>query len=281
MRKRTRIVVVAVAALLAIPMMAIAADRFNDVPDTNIFHDDIAWLADAGVTAGCNPPANDEFCPEDAVKRQQMAAFMRRFAQYLGAEDGIVSEADHAATADAATVADDAAMLDGMDAMDFLAAGTIVTSHHPTEWMDNGTTTNAPTYFTREAYLRESAQLGLTAPNEIGGVLYGLRSVEFCYEVDGTAMIAATSLQAHVGTAWNTITTDPTDRSSAATECYTVENPSPLHADSWDVFLSVSGGDAGANRVVMWQVQATWQPTTEIAVVAGLTELGDTGSPQS
>ncbi len=108
MRKRTRIVVVAVAALLAIPMVAIAADRFNDVPDTNIFHDDIAWLADAGVTAGCNPPANDEFCPEDAVKRQQMAAFMRRFAQYLGAEDGIVSEADHAMTADGAGVIEQA-----------------------------------------------------------------------------------------------------------------------------------------------------------------------------
>ena len=107
MRKRTRIVIVAVAALLAIPMMAIAADRFNDVPDTNIFHDDIAWLADAGVTAGCNPPANDEFCPEDAVKRQQMAAFMRRFAQYLGAEDGIVSEADNADT------------LDGLDSTEF------------------------------------------------------------------------------------------------------------------------------------------------------------------
>ena len=107
MRKRTRIVVVAVAALLAIPMVAIAADRFNDVPDTNIFHDDIAWLADAGVTAGCNPPANDEFCPEDAVKRQQMAAFMRRFAQYLGAEDGIVSEADNAATAGDADTLDD------------------------------------------------------------------------------------------------------------------------------------------------------------------------------
>ncbi len=112
MRKRTRIVVVAVAALLAIPMVAIAADRFNDVPDTNIFHDDIAWLADAGVTAGCNPPANDEFCPEDAVKRQQMAAFMRRFAQYLGAEDGIVSEADNAATAG------DADTLDGYQAVE-------------------------------------------------------------------------------------------------------------------------------------------------------------------
>jgi hypothetical protein len=112
--------VVALAALLAVPVVAVAADRFNDVPSTNIFHDDIAWLADAGVTAGCNPPANDEFCPEDAVKRQQMAAFMRRFAQYLGAEDGIVSEADYAA------MAGDADMLDGLDSSAFVAAGTTV-----------------------------------------------------------------------------------------------------------------------------------------------------------
>jgi hypothetical protein len=115
--KRTRnVLVVAFAVLMAVPVVAFAADRFNDVPDTNIFHEDIGWLADAGVTLGCNPPDNDEFCPEDPVKRQQMAAFMRRFAAYLGAEDGIVSEADHAATADSATPAGDADMLDGDDA---------------------------------------------------------------------------------------------------------------------------------------------------------------------
>ena len=81
-KKRT-LLVVTVVVLLAVPVVAVAADRFTDVPSTNIFHDDIAWLADAGITVGCNPPLNDEFCPEEPVKRQQMAAFMRRFAQHL------------------------------------------------------------------------------------------------------------------------------------------------------------------------------------------------------
>jgi hypothetical protein len=51
------------------------------VPDSHTFHNDIAWLADAGVTKGCNPPANTEFCPDDNVTRGQMGAFMRRLAE--------------------------------------------------------------------------------------------------------------------------------------------------------------------------------------------------------
>ena len=35
-------------------------------------------LADAGITKGCNPPANDRFCPDDRVTRGQMAAFLNR-----------------------------------------------------------------------------------------------------------------------------------------------------------------------------------------------------------
>ncbi len=86
--------------LLAIPAGSWASHRFSDVPDSNIFHDDISWLADAEVTKGCNPPANDEFCPSDAVTRQQMSAFMRRLAQYLDAEDGTPGQADNADTVD-------------------------------------------------------------------------------------------------------------------------------------------------------------------------------------
>ena len=69
----------AVAAML-VPIGAWAADSFDDVPDSNIFHDDIAWMADAGITKGCNPPANTKFCPDSNVTRGQMAAFMHRFA---------------------------------------------------------------------------------------------------------------------------------------------------------------------------------------------------------
>ncbi len=78
----------AITVAVMVPAIAIAGDRFNDVPTSNIFHDDIAWLADAGVTKGCNPPANDEFCPGDPVTRQQMAAFMRRFAQNVNVAAG-------------------------------------------------------------------------------------------------------------------------------------------------------------------------------------------------
>lgn len=91
--KRTLLTITIVFGLI-IPTMAVASDRFTDVPDANPFHDDIGWLADAAVTAGCNPPANDAFCPKDTVTREQMAAFMRRFAKFLGAEDGVVAEAD-------------------------------------------------------------------------------------------------------------------------------------------------------------------------------------------
>jgi hypothetical protein len=44
----------------------------------SVFESDITWLADQGITRGCNPPVNDQFCPDDPVTRGQMAAFMVR-----------------------------------------------------------------------------------------------------------------------------------------------------------------------------------------------------------
>lgn len=46
--------------------------------DDSVFEQDIEALAAAGITQGCNPPANDRFCPGDAVTRGQMAAFLTR-----------------------------------------------------------------------------------------------------------------------------------------------------------------------------------------------------------
>jgi len=45
---------------------------------SSTFVSDIKWLAESGITQGCNPPANDRFCPDDRVTRGQMAAFLRR-----------------------------------------------------------------------------------------------------------------------------------------------------------------------------------------------------------
>jgi hypothetical protein len=44
----------------------------------NTFEADIAWLGATGITKGCNPPANDRFCPTAPVTRGQMAAFLVR-----------------------------------------------------------------------------------------------------------------------------------------------------------------------------------------------------------
>ncbi len=44
----------------------------------SVFESDIAWLANADITQGCNPPTNDRFCPNDGVTRGQMAAFLTR-----------------------------------------------------------------------------------------------------------------------------------------------------------------------------------------------------------
>ena len=52
-------------------------DRFSD-DDGSIFEDDIDRLAAAGITKGCNPPANTWFCPDDPVQRDQMASFLGR-----------------------------------------------------------------------------------------------------------------------------------------------------------------------------------------------------------
>jgi hypothetical protein len=51
---------------------------FNDVPSSNTFVNDIAKLATAGITRGCNPPDNTNYCPKDPVTRGQMAAFLHR-----------------------------------------------------------------------------------------------------------------------------------------------------------------------------------------------------------
>jgi chitodextrinase len=46
--------------------------------DGSVFETDIAKLVAAGITLGCNPPANDRYCPNKSVTRGQMASFLAR-----------------------------------------------------------------------------------------------------------------------------------------------------------------------------------------------------------
>lgn len=52
-------------------------DHFVD-DDSSIFEDNINRIAEAGITLGCNPPDNTEYCPERGVTRGEMATFLAR-----------------------------------------------------------------------------------------------------------------------------------------------------------------------------------------------------------
>jgi hypothetical protein len=125
MKRVSSLLVVSLAALLILALVpavvSAAGGAFVD-DDDSIFETDIEWLAAAGVTLGCNPPVNDRFCPGTNVNRGQMAAFMRRFAQFLGAEDGQVASADHADNTDNATNATNASTVGGLLPGDIIRA---------------------------------------------------------------------------------------------------------------------------------------------------------------
>ncbi len=62
---------------LAFLMALLPGGTFTD--DTGSVHEaDIEAIAAIGVTKGCNPPANDAFCPDASVTRGEMAAFLAR-----------------------------------------------------------------------------------------------------------------------------------------------------------------------------------------------------------
>ncbi len=65
----------------AMGLPAAATDFFSD-DDGSVFEADINRLAAAGITKGCNPPANDLFCPYANVTRGQMAGFLVRTFGY-------------------------------------------------------------------------------------------------------------------------------------------------------------------------------------------------------
>lgn len=88
MRTANKILLGAAALFLLTGVAAVGAEQFTDVSDDNIFSEDIQWMADNGITRGCNPPLNDRYCPDDNVTRGQMAAFFHRFADTVAGAEG-------------------------------------------------------------------------------------------------------------------------------------------------------------------------------------------------
>lgn len=63
----------------ALGLAANGPQTFVDVPPDHIFHAEIRGLAAAGITKGCNPAqGNTRYCPDRAVTRAEMAAFLVR-----------------------------------------------------------------------------------------------------------------------------------------------------------------------------------------------------------
>ena len=67
-------------AAMLVRALGLTATNGTDFVDDNdsIFETDIERLSAAGITAGCNPPTNNRFCPDGRVTRGQMAAFLVR-----------------------------------------------------------------------------------------------------------------------------------------------------------------------------------------------------------
>ncbi|MDP9145874.1 MAG: PQQ-dependent sugar dehydrogenase [Actinomycetota bacterium] len=61
----------------ALSLPATTIDHFND-DNGHILEGAINRIAEAGITLGCNPPANDRFCPDRNLTRAEAAGFLAR-----------------------------------------------------------------------------------------------------------------------------------------------------------------------------------------------------------
>lgn len=153
-RSRTLLVLVAFAVLI-VPVIAFAAAGFGDVDSDNVFVADIQWMKDNGITNGCNPPTNTNFCPDDPVTRQQMAAFMRRLA---------VNKVVDAATAVNADT------LDGAHASAFLGVGAKATDSDNLDGKDSTEFLTKSVYDTNDDSVVDSAEIKIRYRDQSGSV---------------------------------------------------------------------------------------------------------------
>jgi len=66
-----------VAIVLEAPLSGPYQGTFRD-DDFSVHQANIEFIAELGITKGCNPPVNDMYCPERKITRGEMAAFLRR-----------------------------------------------------------------------------------------------------------------------------------------------------------------------------------------------------------
>jgi len=173
---------VVIAALL-VPAGAWASHQFSDVPDGYWAHGEIDWLKNAGVTQGCGDGST--YCPEDNVKRGEMAAFLQRLATKKVVDAATAVNADN---------------LDGKDSTAFIEHGVIEMTESGTAWMVRSQVTAGPvavndrlahsTVFTGTGWV----VIGLTGPGAVGGTNYGLASFDLCLFGSKVTDVAAVAI---------------------------------------------------------------------------------------
>jgi hypothetical protein len=83
---RDRLTVAGVVLALLVAALVVWPEQVEAVPlhgtfiddDNSVHQNGIEAIAAAGITVGCNPPANTRFCPEDNVTRAEAATFIAR-----------------------------------------------------------------------------------------------------------------------------------------------------------------------------------------------------------
>lgn len=244
---RTLLLLAVVITVLAPVAVVAAGGAFID-DETSIFEGDINWMADAGVTLGCNPPTNDRFCPGDNVTRGQMAAFMHRLAENKVVDAATAVEADNADT------------LDNLDSSAFLK-DDVVRITQSSGWVPNAGTGASVDYYSNADLLGAGGnQLALIAPTMIGADGYYLASVEVCYNaVAGGDQISSTRVyRSTTSNSATTVINDSTARTSVypTDECYEVTAGDPVapSTSGYRLYLSVSGS------VRVFRVTSTYLP---------------------
>lgn len=231
-----------VGIAVAFPLGILAASSFTDVPPGHPFYYDVQAVADKGVTTGCG---GGNYCPDANVTRGEMAAFMNRLGALSAGKPPVVN----------------ADKVDGYDAAAFLKAGAVKQQHFG-PWTPNGNSSNLTTETYSDAVSIDAAaagggfaQLPLVAPTSIGGVTYGLASVQICTLTSTSVSI----LNTYVYEGYAAIINDTADRTPGG--CYTVNDPTPTMVAGSQVLL-VQLQFTAAGRLLVSSTTSTWQPTT-------------------
>jgi hypothetical protein len=79
------------AIILEQPLGSPYQGTFRD-DDFSVHAGNIDKIAAAGITKGCNPPVNDQYCPTRKITRGEMAAFLRRDLELSDSEEDFFTD---------------------------------------------------------------------------------------------------------------------------------------------------------------------------------------------